>query len=192
MVLHGSFRMEYIDLFEVVIQVLALVGPQDTQRKADQGPQVDDPVIPAVMLAQFVNLGVAVVASGDTVIRLGGLDLAVLELAVLEALLLETGLQEAPAAPAAEIVGAVGLHIDEIFLADHRFDHEAQVFGNRIAETLADDLARVLDRKFDFQVLVPVGVDLEFAFTDPLGVILVNIFDFKVVLEVEFFQSGPD
>ena len=71
-------------------------------------------------------------------------------------------------------------------------DHEAQVLGNRIAEALADDLAGVLDREFDFQVLVPVGVDLEFAFTDPLGVILVNIFDFKVVLEVEFFQSGPD
>jgi hypothetical protein len=184
--------MEHIDFLEVVVQVLALVGPENTQGKADQGPQVDHAVIPAVMLAQFVNLGMAVMAGGNAVIRLGRLNLAVLDLAVLEALFLEPGLQESTAAPAAEIVGAVGLHIDEIFLADHRLDHKTKILGNRIAVTLADDLAGILNREFDFQVLVPVGVDLEFAFTNPFGIVFVDAFNFKVVLEVEFFQSGPD
>jgi hypothetical protein len=184
--------MENIDLFEVVVKILALVGPENAQGKADQGPQVDHTVIPAVMLAQLVNLGMAVMAGGDTVIRLGRLNLAVLDLAVLEALLLEPGLQEATAAAAAEIVGAVGLHVDEIFLADHRFYNETQVLGNRITVALADDLAGILNREFDFQVLVPVGIDFEFSFTNPFGIIFVNAFNFKVVLEVEFFQSGPD
>ena len=160
LLLHFGFRMEHVDLLEVVVQVLALVGPQNAQGKADQRPQVDHSVVPAVMLTQFMNLSMTVMAGGDAVIRLGGLNLAVLELAVFEALLLETGLQKTPAAPAAEVVGAVGLHVDEIFLADHRLDYEAKILGYRIAETLADDLAGVLDRKFDFQVLVPVGVDL--------------------------------
>ena len=47
-------------------------------------------------------------------------------------------------------------------------------------------------RKFNFQVLVPVGIDLELAFLDPLGIILNDTFDLKIVIDVEFFQSGPD
>jgi hypothetical protein len=49
-----------------------------------------------------------------------------------------------------------------------------------------------LNSKFDLQLFVPVGIDLKFAFPNPFGVVLVNILDLKVVLEVEFFQSGPD
>jgi len=184
--------MENIDLFEVVVQVFPFIGPQDSQGETDQGPQMDNAVLCAVMLAQFMNLGVAVMAGCDTVVRFGRLNLVVLELTVLEALFLETGLQKAPPAAAAKVVGTVGIHIDEIFLTDHGFDHKAQVFGNRVAKALANDLAGILDGEFDFQILVPVGVDLEFALPDPLGVVFVNAFDFKVVLEVEFFQSGPD
>jgi hypothetical protein len=116
----------------------------------------------------------------------------VLELAVLQALLLESGLEKAAAAAATEVVGPVGLHVDEILLAHHGFDHEAQVFSNGIPVAFAHDLAGILDREFDFQVLVPVGVDLEFALTYPCGIIFVDVLDFKIVLEVEFFQSGPD
>ncbi|BBO67634.1 hypothetical protein DSCA_15640 [Desulfosarcina alkanivorans] len=149
-------------------------------------------VIGTVVLAQFVDLGMAVVAGGDAVIRLGCLDLAILERPVLEALLLESGLQETAAAAAAEIVGAVGLHVDEVFFADYGFDHVTQVFGNRIAVAFANDLAGVLDGEFNLQVFVPVGVDLQFALADPFGVIFIDAFDFKVVSDVEFFQSGPD
>jgi hypothetical protein len=84
------------------------------------------------------------------------------------------------------------VHVDEVLLAHHGFDHKAQIFGNRIAKALADDLAGILDGELDLQVFVPVGIDLEFALADPFGIIFVNAFDFKIVLEVEFFQSGPD
>jgi hypothetical protein len=144
------------------------------------------------VFAEFMDLGVAVVAARDAVVGACGLDLVVFELAVGQALLLESGLQKSPAPAAAIVVGAVGLHVDEVFLTHHRFHHKSQVFGNGIAVAFADDLAGVLDGELDAQVLVPVGVDLQFALADPCGIILVDILDFKIVLEVEFFQSGPD
>jgi hypothetical protein len=42
------------------------------------------------------------------------------------------------------------------------------------------------------KILVPVGIDFEFSLPDPLGIILNDAFDFKLMLDVEFFQSGPD
>jgi hypothetical protein len=65
-------------------------------------------VMAAVMFAQLVNLGVAVVASGDAVSRARGLDLLVLESSVFQALVLVTGLEKAAAPAAAVVVGAVG------------------------------------------------------------------------------------
>ena len=174
------------------MQVLSLVGSKDAQGEADKRPQVNHAVIGTVVLAQFMDLGMAVVAGGDTIIRLGCLNLVVLDLPVLEPLFLEPGLQEAAAAAAAEVVRAVGVHVDKIFFTHHGFDHEAQVFGNRIPVALADDLAGILDGEFNLQVFVPVGTDLQFAFADPLGIVFIDAFDFKVVRDVEFFQSGPD
>jgi hypothetical protein len=184
--------MKDVDLLEVVPQVLAFVGSQNSQREADQGPQVDHRVATAIVFAKFVDLGVAVVATGDAVVGAGGLDLLILEAAILQALLLETGLEEAAASAAAEIVGTVGGHIDEVLFAHHGFDHEAQVLGDGVTVAFAHDLAGVLNREFDLQLLVPVAVDLELALPDPLGVVLVDVLDFKIMFEVEFFQSGPD
>jgi hypothetical protein len=144
------------------------------------------------MFAQFVDLCMTVMAPGNAVIRARRLDLFIFDFAVGQSLFLEPGLQESAAAAAAVVVGAVGLHVNEVFFAYHGFDHEAQIFGNGVAKAFANDLAGVLHREFDLQVLVPVGIDLEFAFADPLGIVLINIFDFKVVFQVEFFQSGPD
>jgi hypothetical protein len=149
-------------------------------------------VVAPIVLAQFMDLGVAVVAPGNAVVRACGLDLFILDPAVGQALLLEPGLQKPAAAAAAVVVGPVGLHVDKIFFTHHGFNHKPQVFGNGVAKALADDLAGILDREFNFQVLVPVGIDLELAFTDPRGIIFVNIFYFKLVFEVKFFQSGPD
>jgi hypothetical protein len=84
------------------------------------------------------------------------------------------------------------LHVDKVFFTHHGFDYITQIVGNRVAEALAYDLAGVLNREFDLQVFVPVGIDLQFAFADPTGIIFINAFDFKIVFEVEFFQSGPD
>ena len=90
------------------------------------------------------------------------------------------------------VVGAVGLHVDEVFFTDYGFHHKPQVFGNGVTIAFPYNLAGILNRKFNFQVLVPVGADLEFAFPYPFGIVFVNIFYFKVVFQVEFFQSGPD
>jgi hypothetical protein len=84
------------------------------------------------------------------------------------------------------------VHINKVLFSDYRFYHKAQVFGNRIPIAFADDLAGVLYGEFDFKIFIPVGIDLEPAFTDPTGVILINTFNFKIVSNVEVFQSGPD
>lgn len=148
--------------------------------------------MPAVMFAEFMYLGMAVMATRDAVIRAGGLDLLVLQTTVFQALVLESGLEKAAAATTAIIVRSVGGHVDEVFLTNNGFHDEPQIFGNGVAIAFADDLAGVLDREFDFQVFVPVGIDLELAFTDPFGIIFVNIFNFKLMFNFEFFQSGPD
>ena len=101
-------------------------------------------------------------------------------------------MQEPAAAAATVVVRPVGMHLDEVFFAHERSDHETQVFGDGVAITLANDLAWILNRKLDFQIFVPIGIDLQLAFTDPPGVVLIDVFDFKVMFEVELFQSGPD
>ena len=84
------------------------------------------------------------------------------------------------------------MHLDKIFFTHHRLDDISQVFRDWIAITFAHNLTRILNREFDLQILVPVGIDLQFSLPDPLGIILVDVLDFKIVLDVEFFQSGPD
>ncbi len=149
-------------------------------------------VVAAIMLAELMDLGVAVVTAGNAVICAGGLDLIVFDLPVSQAFILESGLKESAAAAAAIVVGTVGLHVDEVFFTDNGFHHKPQVVGNGIAIAFPYNLAGILNRKFDFQVFVPVGVHLEFAFTYPFGIVFVNIFYIKLVFQVEFFQSGPD
>ena len=151
-----------------------------------------DGIIAAVMLTELMNLGMAVMAAGDTVVRAGGLYLLILQPAEFQTLFFHAGLEETAAAAATIIVGPVGHHIDEIFFSNDRFDHVSQVFGNGIAKSLANDLAGVLDGKFNFQVLVPVGVDLEPSFPDPFGIVFIDVLDDKVVLDLELFQSCQD
>ena len=151
-----------------------------------------DGIITAVMLTELMNLGMAVVAAGDTVIRAGLLDLLILQPAELQPLFFHAGLQKTAAAAATVIVGSVGDHINKIFFADNRFDHVSQVFGNGVAKRLAYDLTGVLDGEFYLEVLVPVGIDLEPSFPDPFGIVFIYVFDDKVVLDVELFQSCQD
>jgi len=139
-----------------------------------------------------MNLGMAIMAAGDTIVRAGFLYLFVLQPAELETLFFHAGLEETAAAAAAIIVGPVGDHVDKIFFADHRFDHVSQVFGNGIAKRLAHDLTGVLDGEFNLEVLVPVGIDLEPSFPDPFSIVFIYVFNDKVVLDVEFFQSCQD
>ena len=151
-----------------------------------------DGIITAVVLTELVNLGMAVVAAGDTVIRAGLFDLFIFQPTELQTLFFHAGLQKTAAAAATVIVGPVGDHINKIFFADHRFDHIAQVFSNGVAKRLAYDLTGVLDGKFNLEVLVPVGIDLEPSLPNPFGIVFIDVFDDKVVLDVELFQSCQD
>ncbi len=143
-------------------------------------------------LAQIVNLGVAVVAGCDTIAGPCGHNLLRLQTTVILPLFRKTRLQETAAAAATKIVRPVGVHVDEVLFPDHRFDHVPQVFGHGVAEGLAHQLAGVLDRKLGPDLLVPVGIDLKLALAEPLGIQLDDALDFKVVFDLEFFESDPD
>ena len=147
-------------------------------------------VIPLV--GQIVNLGMAVMTGRNAVIRLCCQNLFRLEFSVAASGFRIPGLEEPATAATAIVVRPVGMHVDEIFFAHNRLHRIPQIFGHRIPKSLAYQLAGVLYGKFDFKILVPVGIDLQLSFPDPLGIILNDALDLKLVLDVEFFQSGPD
>jgi hypothetical protein len=84
------------------------------------------------------------------------------------------------------------MHFYKVFFTHHRFNRVPKVFGHGISKGLAYELAGVLYRKFDFQIFVPVGIDFQLSFFNPLGIILDDASDLKFLLNIEFFQSGPD
>jgi hypothetical protein len=180
------------DVLEIIPQILAFVWSENPQRKANQGPQVYNGVIAAVVFTQFVNLGMTVVTTRNTVVGTGGLDLIVFQFAIGQALFLEARLEKTTATAATVIIGSIGCHIDEIFFSHYRLHHVTQIFGNGISVAFADNLTGILNREFDFEILVPVGIDFQFSLPNPFGVIFVNIFNDKVMFDVEFFQSCQD
>ena len=184
--------MEYIHVFEIITQVFTFIGSQDAETQANECPEVNYRIPAAVMLAQFMNLGMAVMTGRNAVIGPGGLDLLVFDAAIFQALFLETGLQETSAAAAAEVVGFVGGHIHKIFCPHNGFDDKPQIIGNGITVAFADNLTGVLDRELDLPILVPIGVDFEFTLADPLGIVLIDAFYFNFMFDVEFFQSCQD
>ncbi len=101
-------------------------------------------------------------------------------------------MQETTAPAAAEVVGPVGVHVDEILLAHHGFDHKAHIFGNGITQGFTYQLTGILKRELDLQIFVPVGIDLEFTLPNPLGIILNDASGLKIMLNVEFVQPDPD
>ena len=137
-------------IFKIGLQIFPFVFTEDTESQTDNSPQMDDAIAATVMITEFMNLGVAVVTAGNAIIGTGGLDLVVFQPAEFKTGLFITRLQKPATAAAAIIVGAVGLHIDKIFFPHDGFDYKTKIFGDRVAITFADDLARVLDRKLDF------------------------------------------
>jgi hypothetical protein len=107
-----------------------------------------------------MDLCMAVMAGSDAVIGTGGLDLIIFDLSVNQAFILESGLEKPATAAAAEVVGFVGGHVDKIFFPHHGFHHKAKIIGNGIPIAFSDNLTGILDGELDFQVLVPVGIDL--------------------------------
>ena len=82
-------------------------------------------VIPPIMLAEFVDLGMAVVTACNAVISSSGFDLGIFNFSVFKTLVFEPGLQEAAAAATTVIVGPVGLHVYKIFFPYNGFDNKS-------------------------------------------------------------------
>jgi hypothetical protein len=108
------------------------------------------------MRAELMDLGVAIVATGNAVVGTRSLDLLIFQPAIFEPLRLESGLKKTAAPAATKIIGPVGLHVDEVIFPHHRLDHKAEIFGDGVAVALANDLAGILHRELDFQIRVPV------------------------------------
>ena len=144
------------------------------------------------VLLQIVHLGVAVVAWRDGVVGAGFLYLIEFDLAVFTSLLRSTGLQIAATAAAAVVVGFIGRHVDKVLFANHFFNHKPQIVRTCVAVSFANELAGILNGELAFQILVPIRVNWEFSFSNPLSVVADNASDFKFVCNVVFFQSRPD
>jgi hypothetical protein len=149
-------------------------------------------IAPAVIFFEVVYLSMAVMARCQTVVCPGLHDLFELSLPVISPGLGKPGLKVTPAAPATVVVGSVGMHVHEILFTHHRFDDIPHVFGHCIPETFSNQLARVLNREFDFQILVPLGIHFQLSFSDPLGIILNDTLAFKLMIDIEPLQSDPD
>jgi hypothetical protein len=149
-------------------------------------------VFPAIMFMQIVNLCVAVMARCNTVIRSCSHYLLIFAFAVFASGFGKSRLKESSAAATAVVVRLVGSHLCKIFLPNNSLNNIPKFLRHRVAQTLANQLAWVLYRKFYFQIFVPIGINFQFSFPDPLGIILDNALALKIVLDVEFFQPDPD
>jgi len=184
--------VKYQHLLEIIAQIFAFIRSEYSQGEADECPHVNDGVIAPVMLTQLMDLGVTVVTAGDTIICTRGFNLLIFYFSELQTFFLKTGLEKATATTAAIIVGPVGLHIDEILFTHHGLDDIAQIFRDGIPIRLPHNLTGILNGKLYFQIFIPVGIDLQFSFPDPFGVIFINVFDDKIMFKIEFFQSCQD
>ena len=117
-------------------------------------------VATAIMMANVMNLSMAVVAACDTVISTCFYDLVKFEFTIGTALFLESRLQKTAAAAATIVVGFIGSHFDDVLFTNNLFHHVAQIFGYRITIAFANNLAGILDGKFDLSLSIPVGINL--------------------------------
>lgn len=127
-------------------------------------------VIGPVMMADILNLAVTVVTGCNDIIGARGHNLVEFYFAVRTSCVREPGLQRAAAAAAAIVIVPVGHGVDEIFFADNGFYHESQIIDDFVRPALPAYIAGVLNGKFGPDIFIPVGINLQFTFPDPLGV----------------------
>lgn len=84
------------------------------------------------------------------------------------------------------------MHINKIFFPHNGFHNIAQIIRHWISKAFAHYLTGILNRELDLQILIPIGVDLEFSFPDPFGIILVDACNLKIMGYIKFFQSCQD
>jgi hypothetical protein len=70
--------MENQNVLEIISQIFPFVGSQDSHGEAEEGPNMNHLISGTVMLTEFMNLGVTIMAAGHAVTRAGGLYLVVL------------------------------------------------------------------------------------------------------------------
>ena len=56
-------------------QIFPFIFAENTHGQADKGPQMDHAIAAAVVLTEFMNLGVTVVTAGNAIVGSGGLNL---------------------------------------------------------------------------------------------------------------------
>ena len=173
-------------------QIFPFICTQNAQGQADNGPQMEHAIATAEMLTEFMNLGVTIVAAGNTIVRSGGLNLNIFQPTEFQTLLFVSRLQKTTAAAATIVVGVVRLHVGKILFPHHCLYHKAQILCDGISVAFTYNLAGILYREFDFQIFVPIGINIQFPLANPLGVVCIDVFNLKFVGDVEFFQSCQD
>jgi hypothetical protein len=131
-------------------QIFPFIFAQNTQSQADKGPQMEHAIAAAVMLTEFMNLGMAIVTAGNTIIRSGYLDLSVFQPTEFQTLLFVSGLQKTAPSAATVIIGPIGLHVDEILFPHQGLYHKAQILGDGVSVAFAHNLTGILNRELDF------------------------------------------
>ena len=150
-------------------------------------------MVPGIeMLINIYHLGVAIVAHGNTVIGPRLFYLIDFKFAVFPTRFRQSPLQSSTATAAAVIVRAVGRHVDKIFFTDNSLYRVSEIFGDGVPELFSHQITGIMDGEFFLQVLVPIRIDFQFAFPDPLCVVLDDALALEVVLDFEFLESGPD
>ena len=69
-------------------QILPFILAENAQSQTDNSPQMDYAIATAVMITEFVDLGVTIMTSGNAIVRSGNLNLIVLKPAEFQALFL--------------------------------------------------------------------------------------------------------
>ena len=75
--LHGRLGVEDQNILEVFSQIDPFVRTQDPQRKADECPHMHNGIIAPIVFTELMNLSMAIMATGNTVIRTGRLYLLI-------------------------------------------------------------------------------------------------------------------
>ena len=96
--------MKNIDIFEIVPEIYTLVWTKYAKRQCKYGPEMNNIVMPAIMMGKLMDLGMTVMASGNAIGGAAGLNLFVFYSAIFQSLILEARLEKSAAAAAAVII----------------------------------------------------------------------------------------
>ncbi len=166
--------MKNINVFQIIPKIRPFIRSKNAQRETDERPYMYCAVSSAMVVPDIMNLGMAVMAAGNTIVCTSRDDLLVFKLAVRSPGIGKSRLQETTTTAAAVVIRFVWRHFNNVIFANYRFDNETQILGYFLAISFANDLTGILNCKGNLTILVPVGIYLKPTFTDPLSVILVN------------------